>query len=69
MPEAPAPEAALIEEAYEDRVKAIFDQFFTNLSGRTPGPQNDKQCLAMFTTGIKLAKHAGDLALGALATA
>lgn len=62
----PTPDATLIQQAYEDAVKTLFNTLFTGLASAPPSPQNDKECAQRFASGVQLAKHALALALKAL---
>lgn len=63
----PTPEADLIESAYADLVKVLYKTLFNSLQdgGSNPSPGAEQQCLEHFSTGLKLARRARELALKA----
>jgi hypothetical protein len=61
-------EAAAIQEAYQDQVKTSFKELFLSLVAEPVTHGTDQQAVEKFTTGIKLAKRAKDLALDAVST-
>ena len=64
----PTSEADLIESAYEDQVRTIYNNLFACLQelGGVPTPGVEQQCLQHFNLGLRLARRARELALSAL---
>jgi len=65
MPD-PGPEAASIEEAYQDQIKELYKVLLTNLASVSVSHDTDQQCVGRFASGVKLSRRARDLALSAL---
>jgi hypothetical protein len=65
----PISETDLIEAAYEDQVKVLYKSLFTALEdgGGDPSSSLQQQCVQRFTTGVRLARLARQLALSASA--
>jgi hypothetical protein len=63
------PDIPAIEGAYQDQVRALFKALVTNLTDQPVTHQTDQQSVAKFSAGMKIAKHARDLALNALGAA
>jgi hypothetical protein len=63
MANTPKSDADCIEAAYEDAVQGLYKTLLQNLAG---DPGDDQKYVTAFTTGLRLAKHAKALALGAV---
>jgi DNA-binding IclR family transcriptional regulator len=64
MPNPTSPEAAEIEAAYKEQLRALFKTLFTNLTDRVA---SDQQCAERFKNGLKVLTKARELALNAVA--
>ena len=64
----PMSEADLIEAAYGDQVRVLFQNLFAGLEdvGSNPSSGVEQQCLQHFNLGLRLARRARELALSAL---
>jgi hypothetical protein len=63
MSDSTSPEAAAIEMAYEDQVRALFKILVSNLVDEAVSQENDQQCVDKFTAGLKIARRPRELAL------
>lgn len=59
-------EAAAIQNAYEDRIRLLFEGLATNLGETAVTHMTEKQCVERFSRGLTSARRARGLALAAI---
>jgi len=62
-------EATAIDEAYQERVRALFIGLATNLGDMPVSHKTEQQCVELFKTGLNTAKRAKRLALDVVGAA